>query len=107
MVTADDVVGFLALPVDDDDVLARADQALTVVREFAKAYTRGNGFTGQLPTEDIAQVMLTAAARLVSNTRQLSVAENMGPFGTDFRGGFTGWTLVETFVLDRYRMNAL
>lgn len=71
---------------------------------MARAYTRGGGFaqTGE-PAEDVAAVITTATARLVSNPGQLD-EQRVGPFS--IRGGFTGWSLAETFVLTRYRKRA-
>jgi hypothetical protein len=72
---------------------------------MARAYTRGEGFTdgddGD-PNGDIAAVIVTAAARLVANPEQL--ASDVGTVST--RNGFSGFTLTEQIVLNRYRKRA-
>jgi hypothetical protein len=104
--TAADVAAFLGKPGDAATV-AIAGQALPIVTAMARSYTRDNGFVGVEPADDIAAVLVTATARLITNPGQLSVSDTMGPFSHDAREGFVGWTLVETFVLNRYRVLAL
>ncbi len=82
---------------------ARFSAVLGIVSTLAKSYTRGHGWTDGQPAEDIDAVILTAAARLVTNPGQISAAEGMGGLTVDWRAGFTGWTLVELAVLNRYR----
>jgi hypothetical protein len=74
---------------------------------MARAYTRGHGFDDGEPNEELAAVITTATARFIGNPTQLSRADTIGPFTTDIRGGFTGWTLAELFVLNRYRKRAM
>ena len=57
------------------------------------------------PTEATA-VILTASARLLAHPRQLAVDETVGPDSASFRGGFNGWSVLETLVLNRYRVTA-
>lgn len=90
-----------------------ADSAVPLVTAFARAYTRGRGFDADgTPNEEIAAVITTASARLGSNTGQTSTSrtENHGDAGSmthDVRSWFTGWTLAELLVLNRYRKRAL
>lgn len=92
---------------DDAELVALADQHLAVVKAMARAYTRDRGFdpeTGE-PGEDVAAVITTATARLVINPEQniretLTTGESVG------YAGFAGWSLAETFVLNRYRRRA-
>lgn len=93
--------------VDPDDILtltARDDDAevaaLTVplITTMAKAYTRGHGFNGNEPNEEIAAVITTASARFATNAGQLAYDRAQGPFSKSIRGAFQGWTLAETFV---------
>ncbi len=77
-----------------------------VVTTMAKAYTRGRGFTGNEPNDELAAAITTAAARLAANGAQLAVDHTTGPFGMSLRGGFTGWTAAELAVLNRYRVRA-
>jgi hypothetical protein len=81
-------------------------EVLATVSQLAQAYTRGVGWTGSTPNADISAVILTAAARLLAHPRQLPVDETVGPDSASFRSGFTGWSVLETIVLNRYRVTA-
>jgi hypothetical protein len=81
--------------------------AVPVIATMAKAYTRGRGFDGNEPNDEIAAVITTASARLASNTAQVSQNQTMGDFGRDVRSSFQGWTVAEQMVLDRYRVKAM
>lgn len=78
-----------------------------IVTTMAKAYTRGRGFDSNQPNAEIAAVITTASARLATNPGQLSHTDTAGPFGHTVNGGFSGWTLAEQFVLNRYRARAM
>ena len=98
MVTGQDVADFLGQG-DDTELVALAGQSVTIITAMARAYTRGNGFSGVgAPEDDLAAVITTATARLVANPEQLRVT--VGGVQMD---GFQGWTLAELFVLNRYR----
>ncbi len=101
-VTGQDVAAFLGQG-DDAELVALAGQHVLIITAMVRAYTRDNGFdlAGE-PNADVAAVITTASSRLVANPEQL--AYNVGEPG--FRGGFTGWSLAETFVLNRYRVRA-
>ena len=43
------------------------DTVVRVVTTMARAYTRGRGFDGSVPTDELEAVITTAAARLASN----------------------------------------
>lgn len=115
-VTAEEVAAFLGQG-DDPVVVSLAQEALAVVAAMARAYTRGNGFQvahaedlsqpvnngAVVATEDINAVLVTATARLMANPDQ--VAYRAGD--VSFQGGFTGWSLAEQAVLNRYRKRAL
>lgn len=92
-------------PAIDSTAVVVAVQEITAL---AKAYTRGRGFTDSGPHPDISAAIVTAAARLVSNPRQIPVEFPAGPGGSTrvFRGGFTGWSLAELAALNRYRVRA-
>lgn len=91
-------------PVEDDAAVAAAVDTVTVL---ARAYTRGRGFAEDGPNTDISAVIITAAARLVSNPRQFGVEWPVGHTGNKvLRGGFTGWSLAEQTALNRYRVRA-
>lgn len=83
-------------------------QALATINQLASAYCRGVGFTAGVPNADISAVILAAAARLLAHPRQLAVDETVGPDSASFpRGGFAGFSLIETIVLNRYRVTAV
>ncbi len=79
------------------------DDHVELVLAFVRAYTRGQGFPepddGTLP-DDLAAVVVTATARLVTNPAQLE-REHAGEYVAV--GSFAGWTLPELAVLHRYR----
>ncbi|EXF24271.1 hypothetical protein BG28_06615 [Nesterenkonia sp. AN1] len=99
--TGADVAAFLGLS-DDPTVVALAGEHLPIIKAMARAYTRGAGFIGHDVSEDIAAVITTATARLVANPEQLHYAAGSARIS----GAFNGWTLPETFVLNRYRKRA-
>ena len=82
-------------------------EVLATVTQLASAYTRAQGFSDGVPNADISAVILTASARLLAHPRQLAVDETVGPDSASFRGGFSGWTVLEGIVLDRYRVRAV
>ncbi|MGO4491150.1 hypothetical protein AB4Y86_03505 [Arthrobacter sp. 2YAF22_2] len=100
-VTGKDVADFLGQG-DNPELVALAGQHVAIVTAMAHAYTRGKGFTGTAPDADVAAVITTATARLLTNPGQLS--EQVGQVSV--RGSFNSWTLAETFVLNRYRKRA-
>ncbi|BBZ67988.1 hypothetical protein MINS_34170 [Mycolicibacterium insubricum] len=86
---------------------SQAEAIIAIVSAQAKSYTRGRGWdmAGE-PSSDIRAVILTAAARLLTDTSQMVTDERMGPFAVSYRDGFTGWTTNELYVLNRYRERA-
>jgi hypothetical protein len=97
---------------------AQADAVIGVVTAMAFSYTRGRGWSrgglpatlplqlGDVPAPDIAAVILSASARMISNTTQLDIAETYGPQSRSVRGAFVGWSVAELFCLNRYRTRA-
>lgn len=78
-----------------------------IVTTMAKAYTRGRGFDGAEPNEDIAAVITTASARLAANgvglmRKKVDDVEYQFSLASSF-----GWTLAEQVVLNRYRVRAM
>lgn len=90
---------------------ALANAAIPIITAFAKAYTRGRGFNtvpGPIGVdEEIAAVITTAAARFAGNTAQTSESHSTDDRSTELRSYFTGWTLAELAVLNRYRVRAM
>jgi hypothetical protein len=80
---------------------------LAIVTAMASAYTRGQGFTAGVPNGELRAVILTASARLAANSGGLLYDEVEGPSQISYRSAFTGWTVPEQFVLNRYRVRAL
>lgn len=104
MVTGQDVADFIGQG-DDDTVVALAGQHVQIITAMAQAYTRGNGFDDAHdghPNDDVAAVIITATARLMANPDQT----NYRVGNISYQSHFQGWTLAETFVLNRYRKTA-
>lgn len=105
-ITGADVAAFLGKP-DDAALVELAGRHLTVLTAMARAYTRGEGFSADgVPNDELAAVLTTATARMVTHPEQIARTDTAGPFTRQLAGGFTGWTLAETFVLNRYRKRA-
>lgn len=80
------------------------------IAAMAHAYTRGRGFAyGEvtMPAPDVDAVIATASMRLAANPGQLPIDRTTGPFSESIKAGFSGWTLAELAVLDRYRVRAV
>jgi hypothetical protein len=86
----------------DATLFALAEEVVPVITAIVKAYTRGRGFDAGEPNDELAAVITTASARMVANPEQ--VETRVG--STEVRGGFQGFSLAETFVLNRYRKRA-
>ena len=72
---------------------------LETVTQMVKAYTRGQGFVGDTPAADLAAVIVTVTARLLTNPEQLGYVVG----GVGYRSGFVGWSLAELAVLNAHR----
>lgn len=101
MTVAEDVLVLLGR---DSSELTTAEQAVSIVTGQIRAYTRDRGFSGDQPEPDLATVVLTSAARLVSNPESKRI-DKVGPFESHYRVS-EGWTLPELAVLNRYRRRA-
>lgn len=87
-------------------VVDRAATVLDIVTNLVRAYTRGVGFESGEANTELAAVILTASARLFTNGGQIRYALTKGPQAASFGDGFSGWTLAELAVLNRYRVRA-
>lgn len=94
------VARFVGRP-DDPATIALAAQHVPVITALARAYTRDRGFADGGPNADIKAVLTAATARLMANPDQ--IRQTVGGVSLD---GFTGWTLAELAVLNRYRKRA-
>lgn len=101
MVAGQDVADFLGRG-SDTTLVALAGQHVGIITAMARAYTRGGGFDLGFPLDDVAAVIVTATARLLANPEQIAHTIS----DVTINGGFTGWSLAETFVLNRYRKRA-
>lgn len=99
------------MPIDPADVtsLIEGDVAAVVplVTTMAKAYTRGQGFTGNEPNDEIAAAISTAAARLAANGPQLRRNKVDDVEWEAALAPAFAWSLAELFVLNRYRKRAM
>lgn len=96
--TGEDVAAFLDAP-GHADLVTLAGVHVGVITEFARIYTRGNGFHVDGVAEPLAGVILAATARLASNPEQLDIQ-----VGSVRRASFfKGWSLAEQRVLNNYR----
>lgn len=91
---------------DDQAFVALASEHVQIVTAMARGYTRDRGFETGEPAEDLAAVIVTATARLLANPDQVPNDLTAGSFSKRTYAGFTGWSLAETFILDRYRKRA-
>lgn len=102
--TAGDLVAFTGRQ-NEPEILAAAAQVISIVEAYARSYTRGNGFNpDKSPGEDIGAVIMTASARLLLSPEQWVRDESLDV--STVATPFVSWTLVEAFVLNRYRKRA-
>lgn len=100
---AGDLSAFMGREVSE----RQAETVIAIVSAQARGYTRGRGWdTNGEPYGDVRAVILTAAARLLTDTSQITSQRAMGPFSVSYRNGFDGWTVSELYVLNRYRQRA-
>jgi hypothetical protein len=102
MPTGQDVAAFLGQGTDTT-LVALAEESVAVITAMVQSYTRGRGFDAGDPNDELAAVITTASARMVANPEQIPTTVG----SVDIRGGFNGFSLAETFVLNRYRKRAL
>lgn len=105
MVEPEQVLLFLGRS-ESDPFFGPVEQAIPIITTMVKAYVRGTGADWE-PNEELDAVIVTATARLVTNPTQLQSDTTAGPFTQSVRGSFTGWTLAELAVLNRYRRRAM
>lgn len=85
-----------------------ADTVVPIITAMVKSYTRGAGFDeDDEPNDEIAAVIATGAARLAANTTQTIYSSKVGEVEREYRSFFTGWTLAEQAVLNRFRKRAM
>ncbi|MBI3227782.1 MAG: hypothetical protein HYZ39_22280 [Mycolicibacterium cosmeticum] len=102
MATPQGVADFLGQG-SDTALVALAGEVVPVITALVRAYTRNRGFAGTEPNDQLSAVITTASARMVANPEQIPTSVG----SVEIRGAFQGFTLAETFVLNRYRRTAL
>lgn len=94
------VCKFLGL-APEGEALALAEQHTRVVTTFVHGYTRGRGFFGREPNQDLEDVIISATARYVVNPQQ-AARQQIGDQSILY-ASLEGFTLAEKAVLHRYR----
>lgn len=88
--------------------LEQAQQVIDMAGAYVQAYTRGRG---RLPDgewrDGVGEVVMSVAARLAANPNIISWRNQAGNFSQHRGEGFTGFTLAEQFVLNRYRKQSM
>ena len=103
--TATKLRNFMASePLTDE----QAEMALQTALAMVEGYTRGNhkDTSGNL-RNGLESVVLTVSARIAANPGQIVARDSAGEFSRSRGAGFTGFTLAELAVLNRYRKRAI
>lgn len=92
---------------DDVTDIATAEIAVEAATALIGSYCRGNHVDkAGNPRAGIETVVLTVAARIAANPGQVSYRDAAGAFSRQRGAGFSGFTLAEQAVLNRYRKRA-
>lgn len=106
----DKVIGLAVRPADVTPAEFRTsvEQAVAIVTPMVAAYCRDKHVTkAGAYKAGIAEVIVTASARLAANPGQIALQITAGSMSVRKGAGFTGFTLGELAVLDRYRKRAI
>ena len=102
-VTPTDLVKWLGQATTDTELMAQAGQAITLASAMVDAYTRGAHLYASGQTRPgVDAVIQMAAARMLANPEGLRYSAGV----VNFADAFTGFTLAELAVLNRYRRRA-
>lgn len=85
----------------DTDVIARAEFHAEIVTDYVYGYTRGRGFTDDIPERPLRSVIVAATARLTGNPEQVSYYVT-GDY-SERPAVLSGWLLHELQTLNNYR----
>lgn len=86
----------------------QAQQALDMAGAYVQAYVRGQGQNRIGEWRDgVGEVVMSVAARILANPSFIGWRNQAGNFSMHRSEGFTGFTLAEQFVLNRYRKTAM
>lgn len=86
---------------DDTELIALANVHAETVTDYVWGYTRGRGFTDEVPDRLLRSVIVAATARLTSNPEQVSYYV-AGDY-SERPAVLAGWLLHELAVLNKYR----
>lgn len=110
MAIVDDVLALVGDSPGGPQCAGQVPAAVAQITVMAKAYTRGAGFTAgpgaNEPNDELSAVITTASARLAANGAGTQFRKKVDEVEYEWRSSFTGWTLAELFVLNRYRVRA-
>ncbi|WP_290726820.1 hypothetical protein [Gordonia sp. UBA6683] len=102
-VTPTDLVKWLGQSPNDNELVAQAGQAITMAEAMVDAYCRGaHRYASGQNRPGVDAVVQMAAARMLANPEGLRYATGV----VNFSEAFTGFTLAELGVLNRYRRRA-
>lgn len=102
-VTNTDLVKWLGQDTADTTLMAQALQAVTMASAMCDAYCRGAHLKASGATRPgVDAVILMASARMLANPEGLRYATGV----VSFQDAFSGFTLAEQMVLNRYRKRA-
>lgn len=106
-VAVDDVLTFTSDGPGTPD-RDQAQQALDVAAAMVDGYCRGRARMSDGDWRPGAgEVVLSVAARILANPSGIQYRDQAGPFSISRQSGFTGFTLAEQYVLNRYRKAAI
>lgn len=104
--TPDELIKFTG--ATGDAVEHQAAEAIKAAEALISGYCRGRDrdqWGDYRP--GVESVRNTVAARILANPGQVSTREQIGPYSHFTGEGFTGFTLPELAVLNRYRKRAV
>lgn len=105
LVTVEELQAFMPDDLIPDDLATLSVEAATAV---VAAYCRDRHVDrAGWPRAGVKAVVLTVAARIAANPSGISRQDTAGSFSTRRSGGFNGFTLAETTILNRYRKRAI
>lgn len=105
IITPDELIEYAA--ATGKHVEAQALAAIEEATAYVAAYTRFTHLnaSGQ-PRPGIKEVVRSVAARIVANPAGVQTREQIGQYSYFVGEGFTGFTLGEIAILNRYRKRA-
>lgn len=103
-----DVAKLQAFAPEDGHDATQCEIAIESAVALIEGYTRGNhlNLAGK-SRPGVDAVTLTVAARIVANPGQISRQDSAGTFSRRRGEGFSGFTLAELAILNRYRRRAI